>query len=528
MLAQIHNRLEREGLLPSETEAAGYTTGAELTTLDARAPNKRKRTNGPAYLQYYSANCDTTHVHDKRQGFQACRHLGNCTDTCPCVKQRVTCEKSCTCSATCPRRWQGCKCRQQEKPCTGESCLCISANRECDPDLCGGCGAAEALDPATRYNEQVISKRCQNVALQRDMPVRTLLGRSSVAGFGLFVGEPVRAKGFLGEYKGELITSEEAERRGKLYDKRGVSFLFNLNETQVIDATRAGNKFRFVNHSRNPNIGARIYFAGCVHRITMFATRNIQAGEELFFNYGSKYSTLGRAFDSWDESGEIDASNSYNNKQVKFVQKEAQDVAAPPLRPGLSPASRSASEQPDGRTQPTRGRPKNKRKKDALYLRGGHGTTERTMKLKTRQLPGPKNAPQNSPPPVSKTTTHATDRSRPSSQGSHPTARKTVGLGSSSSGRTLEGFVVEDEPSVPDPEDENDKYRPEEDTTTEESLESDSTVTDVVPESEVEEPVVKKKKPPTGRPRGRPPNVRRFPVVPAGRRRFTTKTAGVD
>ena len=58
-----------------------------------------------------------------------------------------------------------------------------------------------------------------------------MLGVSGVSGLGLFVGENIKKDGFLGEYKGEIVSNEEAERRGKLYDKRGVSFLFNLNES---------------------------------------------------------------------------------------------------------------------------------------------------------------------------------------------------------------------------------------------------------------------------------------------------------
>jgi SET domain-containing protein len=68
------------------------------------------------------------------------------------------------------------------------------------------------------------------------------MGRSAIEGWGLFAGDKIKPGQFLGvahlnnnrmlteqEYKGEIIGNEESERRGLLYDKKGVSFLFTLN-----------------------------------------------------------------------------------------------------------------------------------------------------------------------------------------------------------------------------------------------------------------------------------------------------------
>ena len=52
----------------------------------------------------------------------------------------------------------------------------------------------------------------------------------------------------------QVITNEEAERRGKIYDTAGRTFLFDLdyNDTEpqfTVDAGTYGNISHFVNHS---------------------------------------------------------------------------------------------------------------------------------------------------------------------------------------------------------------------------------------------------------------------------------------
>lgn len=50
----------------------------------------------------------------------------------------------------------------------------------------------------------------------------------------------------------QIITTDEAERRGHVYDRQGSTYLFDLDyveDVYTVDAAHQGNISHFVNHS---------------------------------------------------------------------------------------------------------------------------------------------------------------------------------------------------------------------------------------------------------------------------------------
>jgi SET domain-containing protein len=131
----------------------------------------------------------------------------------------------------------------------------------------------------------------------------------------------------IAEYTGEIISEEEADRRGRLYDKQACSYLFNLDNDRCVDARQYGGKIRsvfsfrsmtktiyhyrhlsldlliihqnrivfrrsnwlmvnylFVCPSTKMNRELFLLFSGD-YRIGIYAKQTIYQGEELFFEY---------------------------------------------------------------------------------------------------------------------------------------------------------------------------------------------------------------------------------------------------
>jgi hypothetical protein len=255
-----------------------------------------------------------THEYSRREANDPCNHEGPCTiaNGCHCAELKVLCDRFCHCTAeTCAIKYTGCACHANGKTCFSKQkerpCICVQLNRECDPALCGSCGALARADPANADDDALHATGCQNCALQRGQRKRLCLGESQLegVGYGLFTAEDIAKDDFVIEYVGELISHDEGvrreARRGEdVFDQgSNSSYLFTLleNEGLWVDAAIYGNLSRYINHAsetdkKGCNITPKILMVNGEFRIKFTALRDIKAGEELFFNYGENFPNL--------------------------------------------------------------------------------------------------------------------------------------------------------------------------------------------------------------------------------------------
>lgn len=105
-----------------------------------------------------------------------------------------------------------------------------------------------------------------------------LLVKRSIAGLGLFAGEPIKKGTCIIEYVGRVISeAEEYTSRSK--------YLFSINSKKTIDGQDRSNTARYINHSCHPNAEAEVIKG----RVFIMAIKNILPDEEIFYDYGEEY-----------------------------------------------------------------------------------------------------------------------------------------------------------------------------------------------------------------------------------------------
>ncbi|MFO7570542.1 MAG: SET domain-containing protein-lysine N-methyltransferase [Smithellaceae bacterium] len=130
----------------------------------------------------------------------------------------------------------------------------------------------------TKQNTEKDKSRSKSSAVGR----RTQVRASGIHGKGVYAVQPIRAGEKVLEYQGEIITWKKAlSRHPHDPDQPNHTFYFHLNDGHVIDAKSSRAPAKWVNHSCNPNMEADQEGL----RVFLKALRDIEPGEELFYDY---------------------------------------------------------------------------------------------------------------------------------------------------------------------------------------------------------------------------------------------------
>ncbi|KAH8302965.1 hypothetical protein KR044_012470 [Drosophila immigrans] len=138
------------------------------------------------------------------------------------------------------------------------------------------------------------AERCTNKRFQQHQGWPCRVFRTEKKGCGITAELQIPAGEFIMEYVGEVIDSEEFERRQHLYseDRNRHYYFMALRGEAIIDATAKGNISRYINHSCDPNAETQKWTVNGELRIGFFSVKSILPGEEITFDY--QYQRYGR------------------------------------------------------------------------------------------------------------------------------------------------------------------------------------------------------------------------------------------
>lgn len=104
------------------------------------------------------------------------------------------------------------------------------------------------------------------------------------AGLGLFARVLIAEEQTIGYYSGRIIDEKEFHREDRPFN----AYILWVCRTCIIDGEGEGSNFtRYINHSDDPNAFLIVSTRWKTARFE--ALREIQPGEEIFFNYGEDY-----------------------------------------------------------------------------------------------------------------------------------------------------------------------------------------------------------------------------------------------
>jgi len=188
---------------------------------------------------------------------------------------------------------QSCQC---EDDCSNNDCICGTISFRCWYDRDG------RLEEEFNFNDPPMIFECNracncwtnccNRVVQKGIQCRLQVFRTKNMGWGVRSLKAIPKGTFVCEYVGEIISDTAADGRND------DSYLFDLDHRDketlyCVDARYYGNVARFINHGCDANLTPVKVFIDhqdlSFPRMSFFANRDIQANEELTFDYGEKF-----------------------------------------------------------------------------------------------------------------------------------------------------------------------------------------------------------------------------------------------
>ncbi|XP_030382047.1 uncharacterized protein LOC115629669 isoform X2 [Scaptodrosophila lebanonensis] len=194
------------------------------------------------------------------------------------IDSRVSQMRICSCLDSCSSDMCQCNGASSQNWYTAESRLICEFNYD-DPAVIFECNDVCGCNKLS----------CKNRVVQNGIrtPLQIVECEESVKGWGVRALANVPKGTYVANYAGEILTEHEADRR------TDDSYYYDLDNGHCIDANYYGNVSRFFNHSCEPNIlPVRVFYEHQDYRfpkIAFFACRDIDAGEEICYDYGDKF-----------------------------------------------------------------------------------------------------------------------------------------------------------------------------------------------------------------------------------------------
>jgi len=147
------------------------------------------------------------------------------------------------------------------------SCVLFACQEECR----GNCEAGDLCG-----NKRITKKLWRNV----EVIDAGLKGRGLV-----LKDESIKSGGFIIEYTGVAIQKSYLDAMFRRYRMERMLYIMALDNDVYIDARKKGSVARYINHSCVPNCAVHRWKVRGVSRAGIFALKDIEAGEELSFDY---------------------------------------------------------------------------------------------------------------------------------------------------------------------------------------------------------------------------------------------------